>query len=86
MRSILPAWRNSERYRVRALQLAASADERLKEHRAMLAAVVAGNADEAAAALREHLRHSVDLSMDELRREQESQGEEAAAAPKVNAR
>jgi len=52
----------------------------------MLAAVVAGNADEAAAALREHLRHSVDLSMDELQREQESQGEEAAAAPKVNAR
>jgi DNA-binding GntR family transcriptional regulator len=86
VRSILPAWRNSERYRVRALQLAASADERLKEHRAMLAAVVSGNADEAAAALKEHLRHSVDLSMDELQREQESEGEEVAAAANVNAR
>lgn len=73
VRSILPGWRNSERYRVAALKLAETAPSRLREHREMLAAVIAGDADAAVRALETHLQHSVDLSAAELTREQAQQ-------------
>lgn len=70
VRSILPAWRNSERYRVAALSLAATAEDRAREHQEMLAAVRAGDGDAAVAALTAHLQHSVDLAASTLSDEQ----------------
>lgn len=72
VRSILPGWRNSERYRVAALNLAETAQDRLREHREMLDAVLSGDADGAARALEVHLQHSVDLAAAELAREQQA--------------
>ncbi len=62
VRSILPGWRNSERYRVATMTLQQTAPERAREHRQMLEAVRAGDAEFAVAALSAHLRHSVDLA------------------------
>ena len=62
VRSILPGWRNSERYRVATMTLAQTAGDRAREHREMLEAVRAGNAEAAVTALSAHLRHSVDLA------------------------
>lgn len=62
VRSILPGWRNSERYRVTTMTPQQTAEDRLHEHRAMLEAVRSGEGELAAAALATHLRHSVDLA------------------------
>jgi DNA-binding GntR family transcriptional regulator len=66
VRSILPAWRNSERYRVATLTWEETAKDRAREHQEMLAAVRVGDAEAAAAALAAHLQHSVDLAIDFL--------------------
>lgn len=73
VRSILPAWRNSERYRVAALRLAATSEERSHEHLEMLESVRAGDADKAVAALTRHLEHSIDLAAQTLSDEQAAQ-------------
>ena len=66
VRSILPGWRNSERYRVATMTLQQTAADRAREHREMLEAVRAGDAGRAVAALSAHLRHSVDLAAESL--------------------
>jgi DNA-binding GntR family transcriptional regulator len=62
-RSILPAWRNSERYRVGALLLEQTKVERGHEHSRILAALMSGDGAAAVQALTEHLTSSVRLSL-----------------------
>lgn len=81
VRSIIPGWRNSERYRVAALRLAETAGDRTAEHREILAAVGAGDAERAVAALSKHLQHSVDLSAEQLASEQGGSGEPIRLMP-----
>lgn len=81
VRSILPGWRNSERYRVAALRLAETAGDRTVEHREILAAVQAGDSERAVAALGKHLQHSVDLSAEQLASEQGVEGEPILLMP-----
>jgi DNA-binding GntR family transcriptional regulator len=66
VRSILPGWRNSERYRVAAMAAEQTAGDRAREHRQILDAVRAGDAERAVHALSDHLKHSVDLAMASL--------------------
>ncbi len=63
VRSILPGWRNSERYRVATLTLEMTARARAQEHKQILDSVRAGDAEAAAEALAAHLQHSVDLAI-----------------------
>ena len=76
VRSILPGWRNSERYRVATMTLAETAGNRAREHREMLEAVRSGNAEAAVTALSAHLRHSVDLAVASLAAPEEMGGQE----------
>lgn len=62
-RSILPAWRNSERYRMGALLLEQTKAERSQEHSRILAALMSGDGASAVQALAEHLATSVRLSL-----------------------
>jgi DNA-binding GntR family transcriptional regulator len=61
VRSIAPAWRNSERYRVESMRHPDHVARRAQEHTAMLEALEAGDADRAVALLAEHLKSSCDL-------------------------
>lgn len=61
LRSIGPAWRNSERYRVASMRDAENLERRAREHLGMLSALEAGDGDAAAVLLAEHLRASADL-------------------------
>jgi DNA-binding GntR family transcriptional regulator len=54
-RLIRPLWENSERYRIASLYARGSLERRRKEHQRILDACVAGDADAAETALREHL-------------------------------
>lgn len=80
VRSILPGWRNSERYRVATMTLEGTSAQRMREHQQMLAAVRSGDAEAAAAALSAHLQHSVDLAVESFTSPQDPSGE------KVNSR
>lgn len=84
VRSILPGWRNSERYRVAALTLAETTAERAQEHREILEAVRAGESERAVAALTAHLEHSVELAAQTL--SAEAADTPGGTADKVNAR
>lgn len=75
VRSILPGWRNSERYRVGTLTLQETAEDRALQHQQMLEAVRAGDAEAAAAALASHLQHSVDLAVESFTNSQLPAGE-----------
>lgn len=66
VRGILPGWRNSERYRVESLRHPGLAEMRAHEHERLLAAVTAGDAEEAVRRLVEHLSSSVRLAADAL--------------------
>ena len=66
VRLIRPAWDNSERYRVLALQSAEIALEREREHKRILAACTAGDAASAAHELRRHLTLTANLVADQL--------------------
>ncbi len=68
-RSILPAWRNSERYRVEAMRHPEQVRKRSEEHAALLAAVESGDVDGAVRTLVAHLRSSVELSARAMRDE-----------------
>jgi DNA-binding GntR family transcriptional regulator len=61
IRSLGPAWRNSERYRVASMRDEAHRERRAAEHQAMLDALIRGDGEGAAALLAEHLRSSADL-------------------------
>jgi DNA-binding GntR family transcriptional regulator len=60
IRSIWPAWRNCERYRVVSMRDPEHAGERAAEHGATLRALEAGDSDQAVRLLVRHLRSSVD--------------------------
>jgi DNA-binding GntR family transcriptional regulator len=62
-RSILPAWRNSERYRVGALLLEQTKAERNSQHSRILAALMSGDGAAAVTEMAEHLATSVRHSM-----------------------
>ena len=66
LRSILPVWRNSERYRVEALYREDLAHERDHEHAEILAAVRRGDGNAAARWLTAHLASSVQLAATSL--------------------
>lgn len=61
VRSIAPAWRNSERYRVMSMRDATNLEARAHEHEEMLELLVAGDAEGVAALLAHHLKTSADL-------------------------
>ncbi|HEY4277991.1 MAG TPA: GntR family transcriptional regulator [Conexibacter sp.] len=61
VRSIQPAWRNSERYRVESMRDPAHVGRRGREHVQMLEALQAGDAMRAVELLSEHLRSSTEL-------------------------
>lgn len=65
MRSILPAWRNSERYRVESMRHV-EADERHSEHHKILDALIERDADKAVSCLMSHLQMSIDLVFESL--------------------
>jgi DNA-binding GntR family transcriptional regulator len=69
IRSIAPAWRNSERYRVASMRNAKHLRAREKEHHAMLEALEAADGELAARLLAHHLRTSADLVAAALVRE-----------------
>ena len=75
MRSLEPAWRNSERYRVASMRDPGHVRRRAEEHLSMLAALERGDGEAAAALLAVHLRSSADLVAAGLQRGA------AAAAP-----
>lgn len=61
VRSLEPAWRNSERYRVASMRDPDHVRRRAQEHLAMVLALEAGDGEGAAALLAVHLRSSADL-------------------------
>lgn len=69
-RSILPVWRNSERYRVEGMYRADLAAERDHEHAQLLAAVLRGDGEDAVRWLVAHLGTSVRLAARSLAAEQ----------------
>jgi DNA-binding GntR family transcriptional regulator len=75
VRSILPAWRNSERYRVEALRSHELQGERDNEHLQLLSALNRGDGPDAVRWIAAHLATSVRLSVESL------SGESAAKAP-----
>ena len=66
VRSILPAWRNSERYRVGALRRHEMQGERDNEHAQLLAALGRGDGDDAVRWMVAHLDTSVRMSAESL--------------------
>jgi DNA-binding GntR family transcriptional regulator len=72
VRSIQPAWRNSERYRIASMRNAEHVTQRAEEHEGMLAALEDHDADRAAALLEQHLRTSAELVAARLRQEEDA--------------
>jgi len=68
VRSIGPAWRNSERYRVESMRHPEHVKARAAEHEQMLEALIAHDADAAARLLTMHLRTTIDIVAESLRR------------------
>jgi DNA-binding GntR family transcriptional regulator len=66
MRSILPPWRNAERYRLTAMRNEPVPGKRAAEHRGILAALEAHDGLAAGRLLLEHLQNSVRLVLDDL--------------------
>lgn len=60
-RSIMPPWRNSERYRIESMRHPELTEQRTREHEEILAAVIAGDEDLAEEKMVLHLRSSMDL-------------------------
>lgn len=79
VRSIMPLWRNAERYRLESMRHPELAAQRAREHEAILAAVVARDADAARDRTVEHLRSSMELIVSKLQNEGRADaGSEAA--------
>ena len=66
VRSILPAWRNAERYRVEFADPALAARERAAEHEALLEALEAHESDAAVRHLARHLGATAELAASSL--------------------
>lgn len=66
IRSIRPAWRNSERYRVEFMRHPEFTERRHTEHLRLLSALSSHNAEEAVDCLVAHLRTTVDVVANEL--------------------
>ena len=66
VRSIMPLWRNAERYRLESLRHPELAAQRHREHVAILTAVVEGDAEASRDRTVEHLRSSMQLMRDRL--------------------
>lgn len=86
VRSILPAWRNSERYRVEALRSHELQHERDSEHVQLLAALQRGDGPDAVRWIAAHLATSVRLSAESLggRQVAAEVGEPGGAVPDVD--
>lgn len=69
-RSILPVWRNAERYRVEGMYRPDLIDERDREHAQLLAALIAGDGPDAVRWLTAHLTTSVNVAAQSLAVEQ----------------
>lgn len=69
VRSIVPLWRNSERYRVESLRHPEIADKRAEEHEEILDAVLRRDGDAAERSLIEHLRSSMKIVEESLNAE-----------------
>lgn len=82
VRSIQPAWRNSERYRVESMRNPEHVARRAREHVEMLAALEAHDAAAAVTLLASHLRSSVELVAQGLASED---GEQPVALPGLDA-
>jgi DNA-binding GntR family transcriptional regulator len=84
--SIMPLWRNSERYRIESMRHRELNEQRAREHEEILAAVVAGDGDAAEAAMVAHLRASMQLIIDTFsEREPQVGGDPADDAPEGTA-
>lgn len=66
VRSILPLWRNSERYRLESFRHPEMAVQRAREHEEILAAVVAGDGQLAEKRLVQHLTSSMEIVTESL--------------------
>jgi DNA-binding GntR family transcriptional regulator len=66
VRSIMPLWRNAERYRLESMRHPELAAQRAREHEAILDSVIAGDAEAARDRTVEHLRSSMQLIVDKL--------------------
>jgi DNA-binding GntR family transcriptional regulator len=66
IRSLVPAWRNSERYRVEWMRQDDSKAQRDHEHASVLAALLCGDGPDAVRWLRQHLNASVSMAADKL--------------------
>lgn len=86
VRSILPAWRNSERYRVEALRSHELQHERDNEHVQLLAALQRGDGPSAVRWIAAHLATSVRLSAESLgaRSSSANSGDLGSADPDVD--
>jgi len=76
MRLIPMLWDNSERYRRLALPTRGTVKDRIIEHRRIVELCKEGDAEEAAAALRDHLSHTFEVAIERLREVEGSQVEE----------
>ncbi len=65
IRSLVPAWRNSERYRVECMRLDSNV-RRDHDHASVLGALLRGDGPDAVRWLRQHLTSSVTMSADKL--------------------
>ena len=80
VRSLVPAWRNSERYRVEWMGRADAQATRAHEHASVLAALLRGDGPDAVRWLRQHLNTSVTMAAEALAGDGEHQH---VALPKI---
>lgn len=82
VRSLLPAWRNSERYRVESMRHEETQAQRDHEHASVLAALLRGDGPDAVRWMTQHLTTSVSMAVDALA-EETGQGPARVTLPKL---
>jgi DNA-binding GntR family transcriptional regulator len=75
VRSIMPLWRNAERYRLESMRHPELAAQRAREHEAILAAVLEGDGEAARDRTIEHLESSMRLMLDRLHQDSRAEAE-----------
>ena len=80
VRSIMPLWRNAERYRLESMRRPELAAQRAREHEAILEAVVARDAETARVRTVDHLRSSMQLIVDMFGERTQDGAEETSPA------
>ncbi|MEU4776525.1 GntR family transcriptional regulator [Micromonospora sp. NPDC023633] len=78
LRGLEPVWENSERYRFATVTRTGQNEERVREHRAILDACVAGDVAAAVAAVQVHIQHAADRVIGKM-------NTDAAAVPAARA-